>query len=174
MVSGLTGPLQPRRTVAASGPDRLTTLRQMAVEKAAAEASRGGADAPCAICGGAELEVRFRVEGEAGPDGLIPTTDRFGTAPGRDQYRRVLGQPEQALQGARAAGFGGYDQTALAVIVAQHDNAAAAQFGHGALDRSQCSGGAGMNLARAGHLSICSTARLFCRSEPLLQGGRNK
>jgi SAM-dependent methyltransferase len=34
----------------------------------------------CAACGGNELEAHLGVAGEAGPDGLIPTTDRFGTA----------------------------------------------------------------------------------------------
>jgi SAM-dependent methyltransferase len=34
----------------------------------------------CAACGGDGLEPHMRVAGEPGPDGLIPTTDRFGTA----------------------------------------------------------------------------------------------
>ena len=62
--------------------------------------------------------------------------DRLGAAAGGDQDRRVLGQALQALQGARAAGFGGDHQAAVTVIVAQHDDAATAQFGHGALDGS--------------------------------------
>ena len=32
------------------------------------------------MCGGQELRPKLRVAGSAGPDGLIPTTDRFGTA----------------------------------------------------------------------------------------------
>ncbi len=72
--------------------------------------------------------------------------DRFGPAACGDQDRGVLGQAVQALQGARAAGFGGDHQAAGAVIVAQHDDAATAQFGQGALDGGQCSGGAGMEL----------------------------
>ena len=34
----------------------------------------------CAVCGSGDLALRFRVAGEAGPQGLIPTTDRYGTA----------------------------------------------------------------------------------------------
>lgn len=32
------------------------------------------------VCGSTELRTRLRVAGDAGPDGLIPTTDRFGAA----------------------------------------------------------------------------------------------
>jgi SAM-dependent methyltransferase len=34
----------------------------------------------CRACGRGPLEPHLRVAGEAGPDGLIPTTDRYGTA----------------------------------------------------------------------------------------------
>ena len=34
----------------------------------------------CAACGAAGLVAHLKVAGDAGPDGLIPTTDRFGTA----------------------------------------------------------------------------------------------
>lgn len=34
----------------------------------------------CAACSGERLERHLRVKGDAGPDGLIPTTDRFGSA----------------------------------------------------------------------------------------------
>lgn len=34
----------------------------------------------CHACGRGPLEPHLRVAGEAGPDGLIPTTDRYGTA----------------------------------------------------------------------------------------------
>src|SRR5918997_2545878 len=34
----------------------------------------------CAACGGGRLEPHLQVAGDAGPDGLIPNTDRFGTA----------------------------------------------------------------------------------------------
>ncbi|MDP2712905.1 MAG: class I SAM-dependent methyltransferase [Solirubrobacteraceae bacterium] len=34
----------------------------------------------CAACGATGLVPHLRVAGDAGPDGLIPTTDRFGTA----------------------------------------------------------------------------------------------
>jgi SAM-dependent methyltransferase len=34
----------------------------------------------CAACGGEGLELHLRVGGEPGPEGLIPSTDRFGTA----------------------------------------------------------------------------------------------
>lgn len=34
----------------------------------------------CAACGETELEPHLRVAGDMGDQGLIPTTDRFGTA----------------------------------------------------------------------------------------------
>lgn len=34
----------------------------------------------CVACGGSDFEPHLRVGGEAGPQGLIPTTDRYGTA----------------------------------------------------------------------------------------------
>lgn len=34
----------------------------------------------CCACGSPRLSLHLRVAGDAGPDGLIPTTDRFGTA----------------------------------------------------------------------------------------------
>jgi SAM-dependent methyltransferase len=34
----------------------------------------------CAACGGSDLEAHLRVAGDAGSNGLTPTTDRFGTA----------------------------------------------------------------------------------------------
>jgi hypothetical protein len=34
----------------------------------------------CAACGGTDLEPHLQVAGEMGDQGLIPTTDRFGTA----------------------------------------------------------------------------------------------
>jgi SAM-dependent methyltransferase len=37
---------------------------------------------PCAVCGSLELRSHLAVSGEIGPDGLIPSTDRFGTALG--------------------------------------------------------------------------------------------
>jgi SAM-dependent methyltransferase len=36
--------------------------------------------ARCAVCGGDRLVEHLTVAGEQGPEGLIPTTDRFGTA----------------------------------------------------------------------------------------------
>ena len=36
--------------------------------------------ARCAVCGGGTLGEHLAVAGEQGPEGLIPTTDRFGTA----------------------------------------------------------------------------------------------
>ena len=71
--------------------------------------------------------------------------DRFGAAPRRHQHGGVLGQTLQALQGARAAGFGGNDQPTTAILAAQHDDAAAAQLGHGALDGGDCRCGARVN-----------------------------
>jgi SAM-dependent methyltransferase len=38
------------------------------------------AEATCAACGARGLEAHMSVAGEMGPDGLIPSTDRFGTA----------------------------------------------------------------------------------------------
>jgi len=38
------------------------------------------AAANCAACGASGLELALRVAGDAGPDGLVPTTARFGTA----------------------------------------------------------------------------------------------
>jgi SAM-dependent methyltransferase len=35
---------------------------------------------PCAACGSTALAPHLRVGGDAGPEGLIPTTDRFGAA----------------------------------------------------------------------------------------------
>ena len=60
--------------------------------------------------------------------------DRLGAAACGDQDRRVLGQALQALQGQRAAGFGGNHQAGGTVIVTQHNDAAAAQLGQGAFD----------------------------------------
>lgn len=37
-------------------------------------------DERCAACGAASLMAHLAVAGEVGPDGLIPSTDRFGTA----------------------------------------------------------------------------------------------
>jgi SAM-dependent methyltransferase len=37
-------------------------------------------DGQCVACAGDQLEPHFSVAGEIGPDGLIPSTDRFGTA----------------------------------------------------------------------------------------------
>jgi len=68
----------------------------------------------------------------------------------RDQHLSALGQPLQALQRPRSAGFGGRHQTARAVLIAQHDDAAAAQFSHGAFDGGQGGSRAGMGLA-GGH-----------------------
>ena len=34
----------------------------------------------CAACGASALRAHLCVAGDIGPDGLVPTTDRFGTA----------------------------------------------------------------------------------------------
>jgi len=39
-----------------------------------------GPDAACAACGSSDLAPHLRVSGAAGAEGLIPTTDRFGSA----------------------------------------------------------------------------------------------
>jgi SAM-dependent methyltransferase len=41
----------------------------------------GARAARCAACGAGGLRLRFRVAGDPGPQGLIPSTDRYGTAP---------------------------------------------------------------------------------------------
>lgn len=43
-------------------------------------AARRRSEARCAACGATGLRPHLRVSGDAGPDGLIPTSDRFGTA----------------------------------------------------------------------------------------------
>ena len=68
--------------------------------------------------------------------------DRLGAAAGGHQHRGLLGEALQAVQGARAARFGGDHQPARAVFATQHDDAAAAQLGHGALDGGIGCGGA--------------------------------
>ena len=79
----------------------------------------------------------------------------------------VLRQALQALQGARAAGFGGDDEAAGAVLVAQHHDSAAAKLRHGAFDGGDCSRAAGV-----GRIGIHDLSRYhatgFRRSEPLL------
>ncbi len=109
---------------------------------------------------GLQDDIGRHALGQVQSDGLVDLThaardmrrdlhaDRLGTAARGDQNRRLLGQALQALQGARAAGFGGDHQAARAVLVAQHHDAAAAQLGQGAFDGSQGRGGAGMNLTR--------------------------
>lgn len=47
---------------------------------AGAAVEQASAAGKCTVCGAAGLELRLRVAGDAGADGLIPTTDRFGTA----------------------------------------------------------------------------------------------
>jgi SAM-dependent methyltransferase len=42
--------------------------------------ARMGLTGTCAACEGTELEPHLKVAGELGPDGLVPTTTRFGTA----------------------------------------------------------------------------------------------
>ena len=87
----------------------------------------------------------------------------LGAAARGHQHGGLLGHPLQALQGARATGFGGDDQPAFTVIVAQHDDAAAAQLRQGALDGGQGGGSTGMNLTRNHALpgTILSTAQAF-------------
>jgi SAM-dependent methyltransferase len=42
--------------------------------------TKAAADGRCVACGGRALSPHLHVAGQAGPDGLIPTTDRFGQA----------------------------------------------------------------------------------------------
>lgn len=48
--------------------------------QAGAGAGQATAAGHCIVCGASVLESHLRVAGDAGGDGLIPTTDRFGTA----------------------------------------------------------------------------------------------
>ena len=74
--------------------------------------------------------------------------DRLGAAARRDQHRRVLGKTLETLNSLRTTGFGGDHQSAVAVVVAYQDNAAPAQFCHGAFDGGERRCGTGMNLTR--------------------------
>lgn len=66
--------------------------------------------------------------------------DRLGATACGDQHGRVLRQALQALQGTQTAQLRGYDQPARAILVAQHHDAATAQFRQGALDGGQGGG----------------------------------
>ncbi|MDQ3849849.1 MAG: class I SAM-dependent methyltransferase, partial [Actinomycetota bacterium] len=70
----------------------------------------------CAACGASGLVAHLKVAGDAGPDGLIPTTDRFGTALAdivrcpRCGHRQVDPMPEEgqlreAYAGAASADY---------------------------------------------------------------------
>jgi SAM-dependent methyltransferase len=68
----------------------------------------------CVACGGASLEPHLRVAGEMGSDGLIPTTDRFGTALGDIIRCTTCGHmqlqpmpPEEVLESAYAGAASG-------------------------------------------------------------------
>jgi SAM-dependent methyltransferase len=63
----------------------------------------------CSACGASGLVPHLRVAGDAGPDGLIPTTDRFGTAladlvrcPRCDHRQTEPMPPDAVLAGAYA------------------------------------------------------------------------
>src|SRR4030088_763848 len=97
----------------------------------------------------------------AHPAGIVRRdfhADRLGAAARGDQHGRILGQALQALQGERAAGFGGDHQAAGAALVAQDDDAAAAQLGQGAFNGGECSGGARMYLTRGHTLPLAPLA----------------
>lgn len=49
----------------------------MTLAAASSTRARSGA---CAACGGRSLTAHLRVAGDAGPEGLVPTTSRYGTA----------------------------------------------------------------------------------------------
>jgi SAM-dependent methyltransferase len=57
----------------------------------------------CAVCGSAALQAHLSVAGEIGPDGLIPTTDRYGTALGdivrcpNCGHRQLHPMPDESL-----------------------------------------------------------------------------
>ena len=53
-----------------------------------------------------------------------------------------------SLKRARAAGFSGNRQAAMALVVAYHDDSATAQVGHGAVDGGERRCGTGLNLTR--------------------------
>ena len=91
--------------------------------------------------------------------------DGLGAPPGRDQDGGILGEGLEPLQRARTAGLGGDGQSAAAVFVADQDDAAPAQFGHGALDGCERRCRTGMDLTR--NHAFLYHGRGFCRSEPL-------
>jgi SAM-dependent methyltransferase len=68
----------------------------------------------CVVCDAASLEPHLRVAGEMGRDGLIPTTDRFGTALADIVRCRACGHmqlepmpPEEVLESAYAGAASG-------------------------------------------------------------------
>jgi len=52
------------------------------VDAVGQDSERRIASAPCAVCSATGLSLYLRVAGTDGPQGLVPTTDRFGTALG--------------------------------------------------------------------------------------------
>ena len=108
----------------------------------------------------------------AGDVGRNFHADRLGAAARRDQHRRVLGKTLETLNSLRTTGFGGDHQSAVAVVVAYQDNAAPAQFCHGAFDGGERGRSAGMTLTRD-HAFLYHAAGLS-RSEPLFPPHRTR
>jgi SAM-dependent methyltransferase len=72
----------------------------------------------CSACGASGLVPHLQVAGDAGPDGLIPTTDRFGTALAdlvrcpRCDHRQTEPMPSDALLDSAYAGAASEDYIA--------------------------------------------------------------
>ena len=84
------------------GPARVAARPRAAARRAAARVS-----GTCAVCGAAALEPHLRVAGRPGPEGLVPTTDRYGTALADIARCRALrphaARPDARRRGARRA-----------------------------------------------------------------------
>jgi SAM-dependent methyltransferase len=69
----------------------------------------------CSACGASGLVAHLKVAGDAGPDGLIPTTDRFGTALAdivrcpRCDHRQTEPMPADAVLASAYAGAASED-----------------------------------------------------------------
>ncbi len=74
---------QNGRTLSSSLNTGATTLSSESSLEARVTADRLAStrvSARCVVCGGTRLVEHLAVAGEQGPEGLIPTTDKFGTA----------------------------------------------------------------------------------------------
>ena len=74
---------QNGRTLSSSlntGATTLSSDSSLAARLTADRLASTRVSARCVVCGGNRLVAHLAVAGEQGPEGLIPTTDRFGTA----------------------------------------------------------------------------------------------